>query len=70
MCLEEKIVLCLKEKPNFDCILWKDGCEAYEGRPVQCRTYPFDPCCSFSVWAMYPLCIAFGAMHHPYTFRS
>ena len=34
-------VLCLKEKPNYDCILWKDGCEAYQGRPVQCRTYPF-----------------------------
>ncbi len=34
-------VLCLKEKPNYDCILWKDGCEAYQVRPVQCRTYPF-----------------------------
>lgn len=35
-------VLGLKEKPNYDCILWKDGgCTAYKGRPVQCSTYPF-----------------------------
>lgn len=35
-------VLCLKEKPNYDCILWEnDGCSAYNARPVQCRTYPF-----------------------------
>ncbi len=36
-------VLCLKEKTNYDCILWKPGvgCEAYENRPVQCSTYPF-----------------------------
>ena len=30
------------EKPNYDCILWKDGsCAAYGARPVQCSTYPF-----------------------------
>ncbi len=34
-------VLCLNEKPNYDCIFWKDGCSAYEARPVQCSTYPF-----------------------------
>lgn len=36
-------VLCLKERKNFDCILWnKDcGCTAYGSRPVQCSTYPF-----------------------------
>lgn len=33
--------LCLREKSNYDCIFWKDGCTAYEARPVQCRTYPF-----------------------------
>jgi uncharacterized protein len=31
----------LREKPNYDCILWDGGCRAYESRPVQCRTYPF-----------------------------
>lgn len=34
-------VLCLKEKKNYDCIFWDNGCTAYEARPVQCRTYPF-----------------------------
>jgi hypothetical protein len=36
-------VLCLKERKNYDCILWnKDcGCSAYDSRPVQCSTYPF-----------------------------
>lgn len=34
-------VLALQEKKNYDCILWKEGCSAYEARPVQCRTYPF-----------------------------
>lgn len=34
--------VCLKEKPNFDCILWGDaGCSVYDSRPVQCITYPF-----------------------------
>ena len=34
-------VLSLLEKKNYDCILWENGCSAYEARPVQCRTYPF-----------------------------
>ena len=34
-------VLCLKEKTNYDCILWNNGCTAYEARPVQCSTFPF-----------------------------
>lgn len=35
--------LCLKEKENFDCILWDNGCKAYENRPFQCSSYPFWP---------------------------
>ena len=32
----------LVEKKNFDCIFWSEaGCEVYNARPVQCRTYPF-----------------------------
>ena len=34
-------VLCLKEKKNFDCIFWNNGCTVYGARPVQCSTYPF-----------------------------
>lgn len=34
-------VLSLLEKKNWDCILWENGCSAYDARPVQCRTYPF-----------------------------
>ena len=33
--------LCLQEKSNFDCILWDNGCIAYENRPYQCSSYPF-----------------------------
>lgn len=34
--------LSLKEKPNFDCILWeKGGCSVYRNRPLQCRSFPF-----------------------------
>ena len=34
----------LKEKDNYDCIfLGEKGCTIYEGRPLQCRTYPFWP---------------------------
>ena len=45
-------VLCLLEKDNFDCILWDNGCTAYEARPVQCSTYPFwtSILCSESAW--------------------
>jgi Fe-S-cluster containining protein len=32
----------LKEKANFDCILWENGgCSVYEARPLQCRSFPF-----------------------------
>ena len=34
-------VLCLQEKENYECILWDQGCTAYNGRPIQCSTYPF-----------------------------
>lgn len=35
-------MISLKEKSNYDCIfLTKEGCSIYQGRPVQCRTYPF-----------------------------
>lgn len=34
-------VLALIEMKNYDCILWNNGCSAYEARPVQCSTYPF-----------------------------
>ena len=33
--------LSLREKQNLECIFWNEGCEAYDARPVQCRTYPF-----------------------------
>ncbi len=33
--------LSLKEKSNYDCILWKNGCTAYKFRPLQCSTFPF-----------------------------
>lgn len=33
--------LSLKEKSNYDCIFWKNGCSVYKGRPLQCRNFPF-----------------------------
>lgn len=33
--------LCLKEQSNYDCILWDNGCQAYEWRPLQCSSFPF-----------------------------
>lgn len=33
--------LSLRERPNGDCILWKDKCLVYGSRPKQCRTFPF-----------------------------
>jgi Fe-S-cluster containining protein len=33
--------LSLKEKRNYDCIFWNDGCTVYQNRPLQCRTFPF-----------------------------
>lgn len=38
---EGKQVLALREKKNYDCILWENGCSCYSARPVQCSTYPF-----------------------------
>jgi Fe-S-cluster containining protein len=34
-------VLSLKEKSNYDCILWDSGCTVYNERPLQCVTFPF-----------------------------
>lgn len=34
-------VLALREKKNYDCILWENGCSCYDARPIQCSTYPF-----------------------------
>jgi Fe-S-cluster containining protein len=34
-------VLSLKEKSNYDCILWDSGCTVYQERPLQCVTFPF-----------------------------
>jgi len=40
----------LREKPNFDCILWEDGgCSVYQARPLQCRSFPFWSGCVSSV---------------------
>ena len=33
--------LSLKEKSNFDCVFWNDGCTVYQVRPLQCRAFPF-----------------------------
>ncbi len=34
--------LSLREKANYDCILWGEGgCSVYASRPVQCSTFPF-----------------------------
>ena len=41
MYYEGKTVLALRSLKNNDCILWQDGCIAYEARPIQCSTYPF-----------------------------
>jgi Fe-S-cluster containining protein len=38
-----KARLSLKEKANYDCIFWKEGCTVYEERPMQCRAFPFWP---------------------------
>jgi len=33
--------LSLREKTNFDCIFWNEGCKVYQARPLQCRAFPF-----------------------------
>ena len=34
--------LSLREQANHDCVFWRDGgCQVYDGRPFQCRSYPF-----------------------------
>jgi Fe-S-cluster containining protein len=33
--------LSLVEKANFDCVFWDEGCEVYDCRPLQCRSFPF-----------------------------
>ncbi len=38
-----KDLLVLKEKRNYDCIFWSDGCIVYDSRPAQCRSFPFWP---------------------------
>jgi len=35
--------LSLREKSNFDCILWDSGCKVYNSRPLQCQAFPFWP---------------------------
>jgi len=44
--------LSLKEKSNFDCIFWNDGCTVYRARPLQCETFPFwdNIVCSARAW--------------------
>jgi len=44
--------LSLREKSNFDCIFWKDGCTVYQVRPLQCRAFPFwdSVLCSPQAW--------------------
>jgi Fe-S-cluster containining protein len=33
--------LSLKEKLNYDCVFWNNGCTVYQDRPLQCKTFPF-----------------------------
>jgi Fe-S-cluster containining protein len=44
--------LSLKEKANYDCVFWKEGCLVYPSRPLQCRTFPFwdSIVCSAAAW--------------------
>ena len=44
--------LSLKEKSNFDCIFWNNGCTVYSARPLQCRAFPFwdSVVCSERAW--------------------
>jgi Fe-S-cluster containining protein len=38
---EGALQLSLKEKANFDCVFWDEGCTVYDCRPLQCRSFPF-----------------------------
>ena len=44
--------LSLREKSNFDCIFWSNGCKVYRARPLQCRAFPFweNVLCSRQAW--------------------
>ena len=44
--------LSLREKSNFDCIFWNNGCTVYNARPLQCRAFPFwdSVVCSEEAW--------------------
>ena len=46
-------LLSLKEKANYDCIMWgENGCGFYKDRPLQCKTFPFweSSVSSFAAW--------------------
>jgi Fe-S-cluster containining protein len=49
---QEAEYLSLREKANYDCIFWKEGCLVYSNRPLQCRTFPFwdSIVCSPAAW--------------------
>jgi len=40
---QDKKILALLEKVNYDCIFWENGCIVYQKRPLQCITYPYWP---------------------------
>ena len=44
--------LSLREKSNFDCIFWDNGCIVYRARPLQCSSFPFwdSVICSKEAW--------------------
>ena len=31
----------LKERPNGDCVMYRNGCRVYDARPPQCASWPF-----------------------------
>ena len=31
----------IKEKENYECVFYNNGCSIYSVRPNQCKTYPF-----------------------------
>ena len=48
----ERECLSLKEKSDFDCIFWDNGCTVYDVRPLQCKAFPFwdSVVCSEDAW--------------------